>query len=249
MIALCRSKVWIIQLRDDEDKPQLGDKVPITQRGVHGHIIVYPQKPSAIAKTLPPSIEDVTTPICVIFVGSRPPTAEWLRTKASPLIVRKEKVMAALDWLKIHNHLYSEVNIDRAVLQDLPSETILPFHIQHILPNSGIDTTTSDYVPGSSLPEPSASGVDAGSVPFQSVVVTDVDGNAPSDDLRSAALAHMQKPGANYVEIPHGETPINEFKNPELLPMMYPTLFPYGIGGGEHPKRRSPLSFKRQIKH
>ncbi|KAJ7110247.1 hypothetical protein C8R43DRAFT_864613, partial [Mycena crocata] len=252
MIALCRSKVWIIQLRDDDEQPQLGDKVPITQRGVRGHIIVYPQKPSAIAKSLPPSIEDITTPICVVFVGSRPPTAEWLRTRASPLIVRKEKVMAALDWLKVHNHLYAEVIIDRTVLQDLPPETMLPFHIQHILPNSGIDITTSDYVPGSSLPESNSDSPAAGSyqsVPFQSVVVTDVDGNAPSDDLRAAALAHMQKPGANYVEIPHGETPMNEFKNPNLLPMMYPTLFPYGLGGTEQPDRRSPLSFKRQIKH
>ncbi|KAJ7127586.1 hypothetical protein C8R43DRAFT_824915, partial [Mycena crocata] len=244
MIALCRSKVWIIQLRDDDG--QFDEKIPITQRGVRGHIIVYPQKPSSIATSLPPSIEDITTPICVIFVGSRPPTAEWLRTKASPLIVRKEKVMAALAWLKIHNHLYAEVAIDHSVLESLPDETMLPFHIQHILPNEGIDTTTSNYVPGSAIPDPHSSSSTSGDT---SVVVMDVDGNAPSNELRSAALEHMQKPGANYVEIPHGESPMNEFKNPHLFPMMYPTLFPYGLGGMEDKKRRSPSSFKRQIKH
>ncbi|KAJ6549448.1 hypothetical protein DFH09DRAFT_1320193 [Mycena vulgaris] len=96
MIALCRAKCWIIQLRNDQSDTSLN----ITQRGVRGHIIVYPQRPSAIAKTLPPSVEDIITPICVIFVGSSPPTPEWLKTKASPSIVRKERVLNALSWLK-----------------------------------------------------------------------------------------------------------------------------------------------------
>lgn len=147
MVSLCRAKCWIVQLRDDDDT-----SLPITQRAVHGHIIIYPQKPTAIAKTLPPPISDVITPICVIFVGSKPPTPEWLKDKARPLIVRKEKVQKALNWLKTHNHLYADIPIDQKALDDLPSEDILPFHIQHVIPNAGIDSTTSDYVPGSSLP-------------------------------------------------------------------------------------------------
>ncbi|KAJ7148123.1 hypothetical protein C8R43DRAFT_889111, partial [Mycena crocata] len=255
MIALCRSKVWIVQLRDDDDDPHAGKEIPIAQRGVHGHIIVYPQKPSAIAKTLPPSMEEIITPICVIFVGSSPPTAEWLKTKASPLIVRKEKVLRALDWLKIHNHLYADVLIDRAVLASLPDETIPAFHIQHILPNEGIDAATADYVPGSALPPDKFSDLadisrpPPQSIPFQSVVVSDVDGNAASNILKAAALRHMKKTGSNYVEIPHGPKPMNEFKDPHLFPMMYPTLFPYGLGGFEDQQRRSPLSFKRHVKH
>ncbi|KAJ7637332.1 hypothetical protein DFH06DRAFT_902807, partial [Mycena polygramma] len=238
MIALCRAKCWIIQLREDD-----GDtSIPISQRGVKGHIIVYPQRPSAVAQTLPPPIEDIVTPICVVFVGSQAPTAEWLREKATPLVVRKERVQKALAWLKIHNHLYRDVAIDNAALDQIPDESILPFHIQHIIPNAGIDMTTSDYIPASSQP-PSAS------VPFQSVVVADVDGNAPSHELRKAALDHMKKPGSNYVELPHDPNPTNEFNNPSLFPMMYPTLFPYGIGGPEDCHRPAQLSFKRHIKH
>ncbi|KAJ7740120.1 hypothetical protein B0H16DRAFT_1664507 [Mycena metata] len=223
MIALCRAKCWIIQLREDA----ADDSIPFAQRGVRGHIIVYPQRPSAIAQTLPPSITDVTTPICVVFVGSKPPTSEWLREKAKPLIVRKERVLNALNWLKTHNHLYRDVVIDQTELDALPQEAVLPFHIQHVIPNTGIDVTTSDY----------------------SVVVTDVDGNAPSNELRSAALRHLRKPGSNYIEIPHDPNPANEFANPHLFPMMYPTLFPYGLGGLEDKSRRTPLGFKRHIKH
>ncbi|KAJ7036753.1 hypothetical protein C8F04DRAFT_953521, partial [Mycena alexandri] len=236
MIALCRAKCWIIQLREDGGS---NDFLPFAQRGVRGHVIVYPQKPSSIAKTLPPSIADVTTPICVVFVGSNPPTAEWLKERATPLIVRKERVLGALTWLKRHNTLYREVLIDATELSGLPDEAILPFHIQHVIPNTGIDVTTSDYVPGSSQP----------TIPFQSVVVTDVDGNAPSSDLRAAALRHLRKPGSNFVEIPHDPNPVNEFNNPQLFPMMYPTLFPYGLGGMEDKHRRTALGFKRHIKH
>ncbi|KAJ6555577.1 hypothetical protein DFH09DRAFT_814724, partial [Mycena vulgaris] len=82
MIALRRAKCWIIQLREQDSETG----IPITQRGVRSHIIVYPQRPSAIATSLPPSMENIVTPICVIFVGSQPPTQEWLQKKASPMM-------------------------------------------------------------------------------------------------------------------------------------------------------------------
>ncbi|KAJ7021419.1 hypothetical protein C8F04DRAFT_874865, partial [Mycena alexandri] len=251
MIALCRAKCWIVQLREDTSETS----VPFAQRGVKGHIIVYPQKPSSIARSLPPSLEDIITPVCVIFVGSSPPTEEWLRTKAIPLIVRKERVLKALNWLKIHNHLYAEIPINQPILDALPDESILPFRIQHILPSAGIDVTTSDYIPGSSSPPsetPNLADIlipPPPQAPFQSVVVTDVDGNAPSSELRAAALRHMKKPGGNYLELPHDKDPANEFNNPHLFPMMYPTLFPYGLGGIEDKDRRSKLGFKRHVKH
>jgi len=78
-----------------------------------GHIIIYPQRPERIATILPPTIDDIVTPICVIFVGSSSPTAEWLKEKAKPLSDHREKVRNALIWLKQHNQLYKDVLIDR----------------------------------------------------------------------------------------------------------------------------------------
>ncbi|KAJ7932933.1 hypothetical protein B0H13DRAFT_1856544 [Mycena leptocephala] len=213
MISLCRAKCWIIQLREEGSE----SSIPISQRGVRGHIIVYPQRSSSVALSLPPSLEEIITPICVIFV------------------------IAALSWLKVHNHLYRDIPLNQHVLDSLPAESILPFHVEHVVPNAGIDITTSDYIPGSS--EPPAAPL--------SVVVTDVDGNAPANELRAAAVAHMKKPGSNYVEIPHDPHPSQEFRNPHLFPMMYrdPTLFPYGLGGFEDKDRRTRLGFKRHVKH
>jgi hypothetical protein len=238
MIARWRAKCWIIQLKEEDDY-----STPITQRGVRGHVIVYPQRPSEIAKVLPPSIDDVMTPICVIFVGSNPPTSEWLKKKAKPLTVRKEKVLNALAWLKTHNPLYKDIEINASVFDGQPDETIFPFHVQHVVPSGGIVASTSSYVPESdiansvsttpnSLPvlsdilNPPASAP----IPFDSVVVTNVEGHTSPNELRKAAIDHLKMPGKNYIGIPHDTNPVNEFKNPALFPMIYPTLYPYGLG-------------------
>jgi hypothetical protein len=77
MIARCRAKYWIVQLK--EENPTI--VAPDSQRGFRRHLIIYPQRPSEIdsEKLLPPNLTDIITPVCVLFVGSTPPTAEWLR--------------------------------------------------------------------------------------------------------------------------------------------------------------------------
>jgi hypothetical protein len=88
MIARCRAKCWIVQLKEENQSIVM----PGVQRGMKGHIIIYPQRPSQIARLLPPNMTDILTPICVLFVGSSPPSQDWLRDKAKPLSVRREKV-------------------------------------------------------------------------------------------------------------------------------------------------------------
>jgi hypothetical protein len=57
MIARCRSKCWIIQLKEENQNLVLAN----TQRGIKGHIIIYPQQPSKIATVLPAPIEEITS--------------------------------------------------------------------------------------------------------------------------------------------------------------------------------------------
>ncbi|KIO19383.1 hypothetical protein M407DRAFT_223170 [Tulasnella calospora MUT 4182] len=140
MIARCRAKAWIVQRKETN----VG--MPNAQRGLKGHIIIYPQRPEALATILPPSLEEVLTPICVIFVGSAPPSKEWLEQHAKPLTVRKEKIRSALLWLKAHKPLYSEIDINHAMIDSLPESSILPYHIEHQRPSdAGLDVLTSRY--------------------------------------------------------------------------------------------------------
>ena len=90
--------------------------------------------------------------------------------------------------------------------------------------------------------------LELGDVPFQNVVITDVTGHSPAHELQAAAFRHV-KQGGGYIQIPHDSTPVNEFFNPHLFPMIYPTLFPYGIGGFENCQRRISLSMKQHVKH
>jgi hypothetical protein len=252
MIAKCRAKCWIMQLKEEGSDSRSS---PNAQRSIKGHVIIYPQRPSAISEILPPPLDEVSTPICVVFVGSSPPTDEWLRTKAKPLTVRREKVRNALIWLKAHNPLYKDITINNDLLNNLPDDYMLPVHIEHVLPNTARDSLTSRY---DNLQPPfhkshSNSDVDENStersVPFQNVVITDVDGSAPANELRAAAIRHIKKKGGGYIEINHDPVPINEFFNPEMFPMIYPTLFPYGIGGFENCNRSARVSLKRHTKH
>jgi hypothetical protein len=195
-------------------------KLPNVQRGMKGHIIVYPQRPSDIAQVLPPSIDEIITPICVLFVGSSPPTEEWLHKKAKPLCVRREKVGNALIWLKNNNVLYNDIVINEGVLNSLDDEQILPFHVQHVLPSDESETLTPHYDPSYNCNQV-GSDERPQEIQFQNVVITDVDAHAPSHQLQAAAVRHVKKKGGGYIEIPHDPDPVNEFHNPDLFPMIY----------------------------
>jgi hypothetical protein len=110
LIAKCRAKCCILHLK--EENPDLA--LPVNQRGLKGHVIIYPQEPSALQNVLPPLLDDICAHFCVIFVGSTEPTKEWLNKNAKPLLVRAHKVRAALIWLKQNNPLYFDVAIDKS---------------------------------------------------------------------------------------------------------------------------------------
>src|ERR1700728_4844869 len=86
MVARCHAKSWVVQLKEENSDLQ----VPTAQRGLQGHVIIFPQQPEALVTLLPPPVADIITPICVVFVGAHPPSPEWLAEKAKPLIVRWE---------------------------------------------------------------------------------------------------------------------------------------------------------------
>ena len=88
LVARCRAKQCIVKLQDHRTDVSL----PSSQRGFKGHVIIYPQKVDELSNVLPPPIDDVVHPICVMFIGPLPPSQSWLKDKAYPLVVRREVV-------------------------------------------------------------------------------------------------------------------------------------------------------------
>ncbi|KAJ6525549.1 hypothetical protein DFH09DRAFT_1250699 [Mycena vulgaris] len=230
MITRCRSKCWIISLLKEENQDLV---LASTQRGVKGHIIIYPQQPSKLADVLPPPIEGIISPVCVLFVGSSPPTTEWLREHAKPLAVNAKRVRAALRWLKLHNPLYKDIIFSESCLQQLESNP-------HIYPNAANEAATSRYN-STPRPETRTQQTDSdGTIPFQNVVITDVDCHAYSNELRAAALRHVKNKGGGYIQIPHDRDPANEFKKDSLL---FPMILLFSFMGSTDLKMSNALLF------
>ena len=49
--------------------------------------------------------------------------------------------------------------------------------------------------------------------------------------------------------IPRSKQPANDFSNPELLPGLYPTLFPYGCGVPEDSSRPTKVSLNQHVRY
>src|ERR1700683_3134150 len=67
--------------------------------------------------------------------------------------------------------------------------------------------------------------------------------------VRPPFAIEKKKKGGAYIQIPHDPQPVNEFFHSKLFPKMYPTLFPYGIGGFEDQTRLQTIAFERHVKH
>lgn len=180
IISRCRAKFCIVKLQDYNNDVDL----PTVQRGIKGHVIVFPQHPENLPDVMPPAISDIIAPICILFCGSTIPTSQWLKEKAHLLVVRHEVVLKALHWLRIHNLLYRNVVIDMDHILTLPKDGVLDYHIEQVEVSVAAHTLVSrydfSYSPQTDPPDTS--------VQFESVLITDIDANAPSHQLKATAL-------------------------------------------------------------
>lgn len=133
------------------------------------------------------------------------------------------------------------MTINDSLLNEFEEIEILLFHIEHIVSSDASETLTSWYDDACNsnhfnsnlnLPENEFQDNNNTTLPFKNVIITDIGGQVPPNELCAAALQHV-KSGSGYIQIPHDSKPVNEFFNPELFLMIYPALFPYGIGGFE----------------
>ena len=245
IVARCRAKLCVVKLQDHRDDVDL----PTVQRGIRGHVIIFPQHPETVSNLMPAALSDIIAPICVIFCGSTKPSLQWLKEKARPLVVRREAVLKALQWLRTHNLLYRDVVIDAVRLSALPEEDVLNYNVEHVPLSIASRTLVSRYDATEFATTSDVSPPDSDEqVQFESVIITDIEAHAPSHQLKAAALRHA-KQGGSFIKVPHDPDPVNEFFNPSMFPMLYPTLFPYGIGGFEDRRRVVPIGLDNHIKH
>ncbi|KAJ7579529.1 hypothetical protein C8J56DRAFT_796194, partial [Mycena floridula] len=226
---------------------------PQAQRAAHGNVCIHPQEITTLAKVLPRPVSTLYDEIiddCTMIIDRTPETQQHPRYKVcaeTPFLVRRGMILRALQWLKLHNRLYRDIEIDLTALAEYPDDHIgrIPFHINHQKPTSTIrsQSSTSSVCRQLGLDPNSESGI-----PISASGTFDVKDTAVALNLRKIrALQHLKAGGAFVKSSTTPETLFTR-NNPDVYGMLWPTLFPYGIGMFEDPVRSKAVALKTQVK-
>ncbi|KAJ7143088.1 hypothetical protein C8R43DRAFT_860725, partial [Mycena crocata] len=85
--------------------------------------IMFSQPVLSVLNHLPPSREEMNEILAFVFMGSAAPTQEDF--ERTPMLVRRKKVVEALEWLKLNHEGYADLeisqeNIDSYAERDIP---------------------------------------------------------------------------------------------------------------------------------
>jgi len=146
--------------------------------------------------------------------------------------VRRRKVMRALQWLKVNNKLYREIDIDDEILQSLPEDG----SITEKLPQY-----TDDRTPGS---EEGPNGEDDdeneenafNSQTFVPSLLNRLSENIAINEILNRANHNQEN---LKIDWPHNEiSPVDEFNTPGYIARAFPTLYPWGIADLNEPREK-----------
>ncbi|KAL9939993.1 hypothetical protein V8E36_000698 [Tilletia maclaganii] len=92
------------------------EKGPHGQSAAMGNVCVLPQEPRRLAEILPPPLSELSDEIVVVFVSDASTEVKTETLMRSPLLLRRGKILEALQWLQVNNPLYRDVHIDNDAL-------------------------------------------------------------------------------------------------------------------------------------
>ncbi|PPR07084.1 hypothetical protein CVT24_010921 [Panaeolus cyanescens] len=191
-----------------------------------GNVIAFEHPTMKVYDILPPSVDELNDVLAVIFTGMEPPTPEDL--KRTPVLVRRQVILDALLWLKLNHKDYKYITIDHDTLATYPEEGI-PVKVIH----KAMDVSEGNVLATakSVFDNDDEIGTETGPCPFSVHGLTaDRFASMTSSQRKGAALQHLTK-GGHFLAIGHDPQPQSIYNNPALYPLMFPWLFPYGLGG------------------
>ncbi|KAJ6517768.1 hypothetical protein DFH09DRAFT_940120 [Mycena vulgaris] len=197
---------------------------------MNANAVMFSQPVLKIYNKLPPSKDEMHEILAFVFTGSAPPTQEDFHR--TPLLVRRSKVLAALEWLKLNHELYIDLEISKENL-DTYAEHDIPVVVDFRRTN----TRPEDFVPLSARSVHDASeeyGTESGECPFSVHGLAGEEyAKATKSSLKAIALEHVTHDGG-VLGIGRSEHPISMYDSVDAYPGMFPWLFPYGKGGIGH---------------
>jgi hypothetical protein len=212
--------------------------------GMHkmkANAIMFENPMPKIYQRLPPSIDDLDEVLAFIYTGPCRPMPEDL--ERTPLLVRRQKIAEALEWLKLNHVDYYDLDISYENLKEYP-EKGSPVVV--VYRNS---ETNKELEATSAYDDADEDGVDDGKCPFVVSGITGEElGMLGPKALVARATKHLMEDEGGVLAIGHADQPQSLYHNPRLYPMMFPHLFPYGLGGiGSTDINMSDMMHKRRL--
>jgi hypothetical protein len=193
--------------------------------------IMFSQPVLSILNKLPPTKDEMSEILAFVFMGSAAPTQEDF--DRTPMLVRKNKVAAALEWLKLNHEGYADLeismdNLDTYADKDIP--VVVDFR--------RTDPKDSNSIPAGALAvheDDKEYGTKEGPCTFAVHGLTGTEyETATMKTIKAVALQHLTQKG-KMLGIGRSEIPESMYDNVGAYPGMFPWLFPYGKGGIGHP--------------
>lgn len=208
-------------------------------RKMVAHAVAFEVPVMKVYHKLPPPLADINEVMVILYTGPcRPTGKDWKRT---PVLVHKDKLLAALNWLIINNPLYADIEIDLDALNEY-AEDKPPVNVEYReqQTNRMAETVSQDD-------NGEDNGTSDGKCPF---VIHGLAGesleNMTVKEQIATALRHLDDGGA-ALAVGHSSTPSTIWNNPELYCSIFPWLFPYGLGGIGMSTKLSEEAHKRWL--
>ena len=218
----------------------------------HGNTCAHEMNTTSTASVLPRSPSDVNDLLSVVFIG---PGKFSVNMMGPQYRIRKMKVWRFLIWLSHHNILYRHVLLDEKIMQLYPEDGMLPgiedrlIHDKTSDPKLLFDEETTGF---SDHPAQSLEGDSSAEDPvvlLEKMGVSDPDGARIQGHTYTAAALRNLYPHSSDMILHHGHGAVPEYNNPNLMPGMFPTLYPLGIGGFEVENRLRSINFQQQAEY
>ena len=205
--------------------------------GIKGHVCTFEQDIDEFVQRLPRSKGDTTLLRVIKTIKSE--VGDVTTTNIKSYIVRKERVLNALLWLKKNNPLYYDIVIDMSNLDWIDGE-------EGVLDNTTIETevelrTRSDMTHENSDMGPAADqafGPEENEDNIQQFGYLDQGGSAAlsaedaeiNDKIQDAVRKSPNKDAISMDFPAVSSVPISEFGDKKIFALSFPWLFPGGIG-------------------
>jgi hypothetical protein len=187
------------------------------------HVVAFQAPTPKLYHALPPPVEDISEVLAILFTGPTKPTSKDF--ERTPLLIRRNAVAKALEWLKLNHADYSDLEISYKNLAEYPEDTP-PVSIEYK------ESAMNKYPESTSqFDHESEDGTEEGDCPFvvHGLTGDDLD-TISSSRLKALALTHLNN-GGKMLAVGHSSQFESMYNNPQYYPQMFPWLFPYGTGG------------------